>query len=315
AVADGLSDETFPQSLSASSNDPDKDPVIAGQLRAPRRWERLLVETAVIGGRERWQKRIDGFAQELRSRLAEIDDENEASGPATRRTLEDLEAFADYALPLIQTLGDLPKSANWGEWLDRLGALATRALRHPRRVLSVLSELSPMAPVEPVTLSDVLNVASAFLLQVGVPPPARRYGAVFIGPVDAARGMSFHAVFIPGLAERLFPRKIVEEPILLDRLRAELSADLTTNTQRVSDERLALGIAVGAAERRLYLSYPRLDLQQARPRVPSFYALEAVRAAEGRLPTFAELDRRAETENSARIGWPAPTDPAEAIDY
>jgi ATP-dependent helicase/nuclease subunit B len=315
AIADALSEATLPQNHTGASNDRDKDPVIAGQLRAPRRWERLLVERAVIGGRERWQKRINGFAQELRSRLAEIDDEHEATGAAIRRTLTDLEAFADYALPLIEALGDLPKSANWGEWLDRLGALATRALRQPQRVLSVLSELSPMAPIGPVSLTDVLNVVSDLLLQVGIPPPAQRYGAVFIGPVDAARGMSFHAVFIPGLAERLFPQKIVEEPILLDRLRERLDSNLKTNIQRVADERLALGIAVGAAERRLFLSYPRLDLQQARPRVPSFYALEAVRAAEGKLPNFAELDRRAEAESSARIGWPGPNDPVEAIDH
>ena len=94
-----------------------------------------------------------------------------------------------------------------------------------------------------------------------------------------------------------------------------MNAGLATNEQRLAQERLALGIAVGAAERRLYLSYPRLDLQQGRPRVPSFYALEAVRAAEGRLPNFAELDRRAEAETAARIGWPAPDDPAEAIDH
>jgi hypothetical protein len=41
--------------------------------------------------------------------------------------------------------------------------------------------------------------------------------------------------------------------------------------------------------------------------------LEAVRAAEGRLPI--DLDRRAEAESSARIGWPAPDNPAEAIDH
>ena len=48
--------------------------------------------------------------------------------------------------------------------------------------------------------------------------------------------------------------------------------------------------------------------------MPSFYALEAVRAAEGRLPDFAELARGAETVTSARVGWPAPSDPAAAID-
>src|SRR5262249_49938291 len=49
-------------------------------------------------------------------------------------------------------------------------------------------------------------------------------------------------------------------------------------------------------------------------RVPSFYALEAVRSAEGRLPDFAELARRAETAATTRLGWPAPSDPTTAID-
>jgi hypothetical protein len=152
------------------------------------------------------------LTQELRNRLAEIEDENEAQGAVVRQSLEDLEAFADYALPLIENLDALPKYATWGEWFDHLGALATRALRQPERVLSVLSELSPMAAVGPVTLNDVLHVISDLLLEVSIPPPAQRYGAVFIGPVEAARGMSFDAVFVPGLAERLFPRKIVEDP-------------------------------------------------------------------------------------------------------
>ena len=111
-------------------------------------------------------------------------------------------------------------SINW-ERLPR------RALRQPDRVLSVLSELAPMASVGPVTLEEVLLVLSDLLLEVAVPPPAQRYGKVFVGPVEAARGLSFEAVFVPGLAEKLFPHKIVEEPILLDAMRAQLSAGLS----------------------------------------------------------------------------------------
>ena len=81
-----------------------------------------------------------------------------------------------------------------------------------------------------------------------------------MGPIEAARGLSFEAVFVPGLAEKLFPHKIVEEPILLDALRAQLGGVSITNEDRLAQERLALAIAVGAAERRLYFSYPRLDL-------------------------------------------------------
>jgi ATP-dependent helicase/nuclease subunit B len=299
-------DESY--NLTSGSDDP---PALGGQLRAPRRWERLLVEAAVIGGRNRWRRRIEGLANDLRLRLAEI---GEGDATTLTRTLEDLSAFAGYALPLIDELDSLPAVADWGEWLDRLGALATRALRQPDRVLAVLAELGPMASVGPVTLTEILIVLEGLLLETAVLPSPQRYGKVFIGPIEAARGLSFDAVLVPGLAEKMFPRKIVEEPILLDAMREQVRGDLVTNATRLEEERFALALATGAAERRICFSYPRLDLDQARPRVPSFYALETIRAAEGTLPDFAELARRAETATTSRLGWPAPPDPAEAID-
>jgi ATP-dependent helicase/nuclease subunit B len=111
---------------------------------------------------------------------------------------------------------------------------------------------------------------------------------VFVGPVETARDVSFEAIFVPGLVEKLFPHRIVEEPILLDAARKQLDAGLATNEDRLARERLALALAIGAAERQLYLSYPRLDPGNGRARVPSFYTLEALRSAEGRLPDFAE---------------------------
>ena len=292
---------------------PDGAPVTEGQLRAPRRWERLLVEAAVIGGRDRWRRRINGLANDLRLRLSELVEEDETQAAVLARTLEDLAAFASYAIPLIDLLDSLPESANWGEWLDQLSGLATRALKYPERVLSVLAELAPMGSVGPVALNEVLMVLEPLLLQAAVPPASQRYGRVLVAPIDAARGMSFDAVFVPGLAEKMFPRKIVEEPILLDSVREQIGG-LATNETRVEQERLALALVAGAADQRICFSYSRLDLDQARQRVPSFYGLEAFRAAEGHLPDFAELARRAETATNARLGWPAPTDPADAID-
>ena len=112
----------------------DEAPVKEGQLRAPRRWERLLIEASVIGGRDRWRRRIDGLANDLRLRLSELAEEDETQATALARTLEDLSVFRSYTLPLIDVLDSLPQSANWGEWLDQLSALATRALKHPDRV-------------------------------------------------------------------------------------------------------------------------------------------------------------------------------------
>jgi RecB family exonuclease len=295
----------------SSSDALEDSPVRDGQLRAPRRWERLLVEASVIGGRDRWRRRLDGLAKDLRLRLQEAD---EAEADSLTRMLDDLSAFSTYALPLIERLDQLPNASSWGEWLDRLAALATQALKNPERVLALLAELAPMGPVGPVTLGEVLAVMERLLLDMSVPPPPQRYGKVFVGPTEAARGLSFAAVFVVGVAERMFPRKIVEEPILLDSVRERITDRLQTNQTRLENERLTMALAVGAAERRICFSYPRLDLDQARPRVPSFYALEALRAAEGVLPDFATLARRAETATNARLGWPAPVDVAQAID-
>jgi ATP-dependent helicase/nuclease subunit B len=219
----------------------DEVPVRDGQLRAPRRWERLLVEAAVIGGRDRWRRRINGLANELRLRLADLAEEDETQAATLERTLDDLAAFAGYAIPLIDELDGLP---DWSEWLDQLGALATRALKQPDRVLAVLAELAPMGPVGPVALDEVLLVLERLLLEVAVPPPSQRYGKVLVGPIEGARGLSFEAVFVPGLAERMFPGKIVEEPILLDAMREQIGDGLATNQSRLEGERLAMALAM-----------------------------------------------------------------------
>src|SRR5205823_2025329 len=149
------------------------------------------------------------------------------------------------------------------------------------------------------------------LTELAWPPSGRRQGKVFVAPVAAARGLSFDVVFVPGMAEKMFPQKVIEDPLLRDRERPE---GLEKSEDRVRKERLSLRLAAGAAARTLVLSWPRIDLQQGRARVPSFYGLEVLRAAEGTLPGFADLARRAERALRTRAGWPAPRDAADAID-
>src|SRR5581483_11903631 len=100
-----------------------------------------------------------------------------------------------------------------------------------------------------------------------------RYGRVFVGSPHQARGRSFKVVFVPGLAERLFPQKLREDPLLLDELRGDLDAGLLRQDDRAENERLLLRLAIGAAAQRVYVSFPRIETSEARARVPSFYAL------------------------------------------
>lgn len=299
--------------------DHDAEPAIAGSLRTPWRWEELLVEAAVIGGRARWARRLAGLEAELRVKVAEIraDEPDSPRIPALERERINLGHLRRFALPLIDVLDDLPERATWGDWLERLNRLASMALATPTRVLAVLAELQPMSVVGPVGLDEVRDVLLERLANLEVEPKDRRFGCVFVATPEQARGRCFDVVFVPGLAERVFPQKAREDPLLLDQAREQVNATvLRTQRHRAPDERLLLRIAVGAAERRVHLSYPRMgtELGEPRPRVPSFYGLDVERATTGRLPDIEALERQAAEASQARLAWPAPPDAARAID-
>jgi RecB family exonuclease len=281
---------------------------------SPRRWERLLVEAAVLGGRARWQRRLLGLERELSLQLEseEYADDERAAGVA--RDLEAVRALSAFALPLIAVLDELPQRASWGEWLDALSGLATRALADPGPVLQAFAELAPMSNVGPVEIAEVRLVLERRLGDALVRPASSPEGRVFVGTIEEARGMVFDSVFVPGLAEKIFPPRLTEDPLLLDAARVRVSRDLAVADDRLAAERCGLQVAVGAASARLIASYPRFALDKARPRVPSFYGLELLRAACGRLPGFDELVRRATDAAQSRMGWPAPLESEAAID-
>src|SRR5439155_25200711 len=63
------------QAADTPASDSDDEAVIAGTLRSPWKWEELIVESAVVGGRTRadgsarWRRRLDGLAADYRYRI------------------------------------------------------------------------------------------------------------------------------------------------------------------------------------------------------------------------------------------------------
>ena len=112
------------------------------------------------------------------------------------------------------------------------GWIASRRWRRdpslPRTGASrVLRQLRPMSAIGPVSLDearDVISgsaaVARARAAEVALRPGVRRQPASGTRP-------RVPVVFVPGLAERMFPQKPHEDPMLLDReMRTPLGADL-----------------------------------------------------------------------------------------
>jgi len=289
---------------------------VAGTLRAPWRWEDLIVEAAVIGGLDRWQRRLKGLEHEYDRRLREANSEDHESSRAKgiARDIEQLRALRTFAEPVLAEMADWPVEQLWGEWLADLRTLAPRVIAQPARVLRMLQELAPLSAIGPVRLREVRDVLTPRLSTLTHEPPRRRHGRVFVGTPHAARGRSFRVVFVPGLAERMFPQKIREDALLPDERRPATGVSLATQSTRAADERLQLILAVGAASEKLYLSFPRIELNESRPRVPSFYVLDLIRAVEGVIPAAGTLAARAFQAGASTLAWPAPRDPAVAID-
>ena len=322
--ADGEDDLDDGTDMAGATNPPDSDgkSAVAGTLRSPWKWEELIVESAVVGGRSRtdgearWRRRLDGLAADFRYRIDELGRDEPESARIGRfeRDLRNLTHLREFALPIVADLAAWPESATWGEWLVRFAALAPRVIHGPVRVLEILADLRPMADVGPVTIEEARDVLHDRLVTLDREPLARRYGQLFVGTPHQARGRTFRVVFMPGLAERVVPQRPREDPLLLDEARAALGAGLVGQDQRSQAERLLLRIAIGAAGERLYLSYPRIDVAETRARVPSFYALDVMRAMTGVVPDHRVLASEAAEEGAASLEWPAPRDPRRAID-
>jgi ATP-dependent helicase/nuclease subunit B len=307
-------DDTFADMLEdepEADAQPAEEASLAAARVTPRYLEQLLVDAAVIGGVDRWERRIEGLL--ARCTLA-LETATESQKPVLLRERKALTNLRAFVLPLFAAMQDWDAPRTWAAWLTTLRALAILGLREPTRVLAVLSEFEPLGEMGPLSLADVVLALEPRLLLTHALPKADRYGAVFVGSVPDARGLSFEVVFVPGCTEKQFPDAPREDPLLLDKARTKLCPELQTQIERSLDERKLFACAVQAARSALRLSFSRLDVEGGRPKTPSIYLLEAVLANEGALPTMRDLLDRSLGESDVRLGFPAPEDPKDAID-
>jgi CRISPR/Cas system-associated exonuclease Cas4 (RecB family) len=293
------------------------------QIERPslRRWERLLGEAGVtLAGSS--VSLSEYVARRLRSTRTILEDTlvalPEEGASARSRAERDASALADLEAclaPVLQALDAIPLAGSWRQMLDALRQVASVSVRRPELVLSVLAELEPLTRGdEPVDLQVVRSVVEPRLVSIERPPPASPRGRVLVTTPSGLRGRARDVVHVPGLAERVFPERTYEDPLLVDEVRRVIDEALPTQADRAAQEREQLLVASGAATTRLRFSYPRLDVDADRARVPSLFGLEVARAALGVLPDLEAIEASAQNAEGASLAWPAPRDPALAID-
>jgi ATP-dependent helicase/nuclease subunit B len=205
---------------------------------------------------------------------------------------------------LIPPLAALPPRAAPGAFLDVLETTLVRLTKDDGRaaVLDAADDLRTLSPVTgSVSFAEFAELLRSTLDRPG--PRSVRFGVG--GPsvlsLMSARGLSFRAVVVPGLVEKVFPLHGKQDPILLDTERSALNEargndPLNSFPDRAAgaeEEDLLFHLAVAAATDVLVLSWPRLDPATARPRVPSRFALQAAGEIGAGPLNYDDLDRSA----------------------
>ena len=113
----------------------------------------------------------------------------------------------------------------------------------------------------------------------------------------------------------MFPRKIVEEPLLLDRLREEISAELATNQSRLEDDAsplLSRSVLLSGASAFPIRGSILRNCGPGRVYRPFTRSRPFERRRAGCRILLSWLEGRTGIEG--RLGWPARTYPSDAID-
>lgn len=271
-----------------------------------RAWETLNA-VAAVGGSRGFLEGGCGWPDAWKRALARLD--STTNRPDDEHQLQrQVSAARDLAelLPAIEALSELlqrvVEEAPLRElWLS-FAAFARDHVRLPPAVPPALSiiegavdhfiqheTIAPRGAGALAWLEDMLKRSTARGDRFGVP-------SVYIGTLAGARGLSFAAVRIVGLAEGSVPSAVREDPVLSDAARTELSPFLPTSRQRAHRQLAAFYSAMRAARERVALSAPRVSLEGS-ARQPAAVLLDVMRALQGS-PNTESLERQLEAAAS-----------------
>jgi RecB family exonuclease len=142
-------------------------------------------------------------------------------------------------------------------------------------ILSTLQELHILDRLgEPVEWPYFLETWLSKLDELERPGVLKPHAGVEVLEVQKARGLSFRAVFLLGMNEKVFPRLIREDPFLSDAARAALAQAtgclLRRKLDGYNEERYLFSLMRSMATEHLHLTTQRSD-EEGKARIPSTY--------------------------------------------
>jgi ATP-dependent helicase/nuclease subunit B len=208
----------------------------------------------------------------------------------------------DAAQRVIETIERIRRTAvgrmSWSGFSGLLSGAVRDLFRADETVDEIACAIDSLGDLDPVTGSVTFEayrrILTARLSRTGGSGGRLMGEGVNVLSLGEARGLSFDHVFIPGLAERIFPSLPRQDPLLPDRERREIMQltegriFLSERGRRLDEEALIFSLALDSAARGIVCSYPRMEQETGRERIESSF----LRHIEGYSPLGDGLEPR-----------------------
>ena len=258
-------------------------------------WETISRKAGVLRGLDQWQERISRHRAGLYTRIMAAESREEVS-VAALNGLKDAASSADSLLAFVHSLAEHqppPPGSNWSsfsQWIKGLiRDFGIDSQMWPEqhaasydRVLQVVDDLAGLDDVTGGAGLQVFRTALDQALSVSAGRIGNTGTGVFVSNLIYARGMEFDAVYLVGMIEGAFPPPGRDDPLLPDRLRAELDVGLKLPLRRGTStgERRSFISALASSKERT-LTYARSDPSSRQELHSSAWLLEAASALRG----------------------------------
>jgi ATP-dependent helicase/nuclease subunit B len=235
-------------------------------------WARRSAETGMRGDAG-WVKESAAFVERVARDAADGAEGSERLTAARR--VDDLIRKIEAARERVRGASSWTSLAAIFSGLLRGLFLATEELED---VCALIEGLADLDRVSGGTAFETFSRIVESELE-GLPLPAGRFAGegVNILSFGQARGLTFAAVFIPGLAEGIYPTIVRQDPLLSDAERGEIgrltggAVSLSYRAERMSEEALLFAMAFESGRERVVLSYPRLEDGTGKERISSSF--------------------------------------------
>lgn len=241
-------------------------------------WVRTSAETGMmgIGG---WLEENDALSRTLEQKLKRK--EAGARDDETRDALWSTQLVGGVLKKIVMVREQVTGKSTWTGFSTILVDLVRDIFEPSDGTDVVCGVIGGLAVLDDVS-SRVSFGSFSTVLESALTVPTRSRGrfahdGVNVLSLGQARGVSFKAVFMPGLSERDIPGKVVQDPFLMDHERIRLNdmsggtVKLSEKSGRIEEEALLFSLSLDAARAELVCSYPRVEEGTGKQMIPSLF--------------------------------------------